>query len=52
MIKLFITDFKKITLYGDCHLEEWGHYFPFRGRAIKIKILGIFWMTYRYYTVI
>lgn len=45
MLKLFITDFKKITLYGDCHLEKDGYWFPFRGRAIRVKILGLFWIT-------
>ena len=47
MIKLFITDFKKEYLYGDCHLEEWGHYFPLIGSIIRIKLFGIFWVTYK-----
>jgi hypothetical protein len=51
MIKHLITDYKKITLYGDCYLTETGHYFPFRGRCVKVKILGLFWITYRIYTI-
>lgn len=51
MIKHLITDYKKITLYGDCHLEENGYWFPFRGQAIRVKILGLFWVTYRMYEI-
>ena len=51
MIKYLITDYKKITLYGDCHLEWNRMFFPFRGRAIKVKILGLFWVTYRSYEI-
>jgi len=47
MIKLFITDFKKQYLYGDCHLEKGGHYFPLIGSRIKVKLFGIFWVTYK-----
>ena len=51
MIKLFITDYKKVVLYGDRYLEKNGWWSPFRGRAIRVKILGLFWTTYKYYTV-
>lgn len=27
MIKNLITDFKKVSLYGDCHIDETGHFF-------------------------
>jgi hypothetical protein len=47
MIKLLITDFRKEYLYGDCHLEEWGHYFPLVGCRIKVKILGLGWFNYK-----
>lgn len=51
MVKFLITDFKKIALYGDCHLEGNGFWFPFRGQAIRVKILGVFWVTYRKYEI-
>ena len=51
MIKHLITDYKKITLFGDCHLDKNGYWFPFRGRAIRVKILGLFWVTYRMYEI-
>lgn len=51
MIKYLITDFKKITLYGDCILERDGYSFMFRGKAIRVKILGLFWITYKTYEV-
>ena len=47
MLKFIITDFKKEYLYGDCHLEEYGYYFPLIGSRIKVKILGIFWITFK-----
>lgn len=48
MIKLTITDFKKIPLYGDCELISDTRYrYAFRGKCIKIKILGLFWVNYR-----
>lgn len=50
-MKYLITDYKKIVLYGDTHIESDGWFRPFRGRAIRVKILGIFWVTYRHYTV-
>ena len=50
ILKIFITDFKKRTLYGDCHAwEKDSWFYPFRGKSIKVKILGIFWITYKYY---
>jgi len=51
MIKLIITDFRKITLYGDCMLESWGHSYEYRGKLIEVKILGLFWVTYKYFTI-
>jgi len=51
-MKLFITDFKKQTLYGDVHAFEEGVLWrPFRGQRIQVKILGLFWLTYKYYTI-
>jgi hypothetical protein len=47
MLKLIITDFKKEYLYGDCHLEKDGHYFPLIGVRIKIKLLGVFWVIFK-----
>ena len=46
-MRYFITQFKKEYLYGDCHLEEWGHYFPLIGARIKVKLLGLFWINYK-----
>ena len=46
-MKILITDFKKEYFYGDCHLEEWGHYFPLIGARIKVKLFGIIWVTYK-----
>ena len=51
MIKFLITDYKKVNLYGDIHVTENGYYMPFRGRKIKVKILWLFWITYKYYTI-
>ena len=45
-MKWFITDYKKEYLYGDCHLEEWGHYFPLVGARIKVKLFFLLWITY------
>lgn len=50
-MKFLITDFRKQTLYGDMHLTETGWYFPFRGQRIQVKLIGIFWITYVYYTI-
>lgn len=51
ILKLLVTDFKKINLYGDCHaISDTEIMYPFRGRAIKVKILGC-WFTYSYYTI-
>ena len=41
-----ILKYKKEYFYGDCHLEEWGHYFPLIGARLKVQILNIFWVTY------
>lgn len=51
LTKLLISDFKKVTLYGDAHaISETEMVYYFRGQAIKVKILGM-WITYTYYTV-
>jgi hypothetical protein len=47
MIKLLITDFRKQYLYGDCHLEKWGHYMPLIGSRIQVKLLGLIWINYK-----
>lgn len=47
MFKLLITDVRKQYLYGDCHLEEDGHYFPLIGGRIKVKLLGLVWVNYK-----
>ena len=46
-MKLLITDYKKQYLYGDCHLEKDGYWFPWIGTRIRVKILGLFWVTYK-----
>jgi hypothetical protein len=51
MIKYLITDYKKIRLYGDGLLEKDGVIYPFIGRAIMVKFLGLWWVCYKcYYT--
>jgi len=47
ILKYLTTEFRKENLYGDCHLEENGCSFPFRGKKIEVKILGLFWITYQ-----
>jgi len=50
MIKLIITDFRKITLWGDIELLSNTHSrLAFRGKLIEVKILGLFWVTYKYF---
>ena len=51
-MKLLITSFKKQYLYGDCHLEEDGHYFPLIGARIRVQILGLLWLTYKQVTYV
>jgi hypothetical protein len=52
MKKLLITDFKKVSLYGDCSVEsEFQMLFTLVGKCIKIKILGLFWVTYKSYVI-
>lgn len=47
-LKIFITDYKKIILYGDMHSDgDGGFYMPFIGKHIKIKVMGMFWIGYR-----
>lgn len=47
MLKLLITDFRKEYLYGDCHLEADGYWFPLIGGRIKVKLLGLIWVNYK-----
>ena len=47
MIKILITDYKKIRCYGDMHLHENGYTQYFIGQVIKVKILGLFWVDYK-----
>lgn len=51
MIKLLITDVKKVTLWSEKCLTYEGYYQNFRGKVIKVKILGLFWFNYKYYLV-
>ena len=46
MIKLLISKYKKVSHYGDLTLTENGGYWQFRGKAIKVKLLGLLWVTY------
>jgi hypothetical protein len=46
-MKNLITDYKKVYLYGDCHLESWGYYNPLIGVRLKVKILGLCWINYK-----
>jgi hypothetical protein len=45
-MRCFITDFKKELIFGDCYYED-GWYSPCIGARIKVKILGMFWVTYK-----
>jgi hypothetical protein len=51
LLKLLATNYRKVTLYGDRTIEEWGFSYEFRGRRIDVKILDLFWTTYSYYTI-
>jgi hypothetical protein len=46
-MRWLITNFKKEYLYGDCHLETDGYWFPLIGVRLKIKILNLFWINYK-----
>ena len=50
-MKYLITDYKKEVFYGDCHATEDGWYSEFAGKRIMIKILWLFWITYKSYEV-
>lgn len=51
-LKLLTTDYRKLSLYGDGRaINETTIQYPFRGRRIDVKILGLFWVTYTYYTI-
>lgn len=49
LIKACITDVKRVDKWGDCHLTEDGYYFPFEGVMLKVKLFGLFWITYKQY---
>lgn len=50
MIKLLITDYRKITLWGDLELLSATHSRrAYKGKLIEVKILGLFWVTYKSY---
>lgn len=51
MIKYLITDYKKINRYGDGLLEKDSIFYPFIGKVIMIKILGLWWVEYKSYYV-
>lgn len=52
MIRFLITDFKKINLYGDLELiSATRSRCKFRGKLLKVKILGLFWITYKSYYI-
>lgn len=46
-MKKLVTDFKKENIWGDCYLEEGGHYYPLIGKRIRVKILNLFWINYK-----
>jgi len=48
-MKFLITKYRKRILYGDCHADSDGFYFPFRGKVLEVKILGI-WFTRKVWT--
>lgn len=48
MIKWFITDFRKVNLYGDAMcIDEKTTKYEFRGKRLDVKLCGIIWITYR-----
>ncbi len=60
MIKYLITDYKKYNIWGDLYLTDckkydiWGDLYldfsrwqPLIGKALKVKILYMFWITYK-----
>ena len=52
MMKLLITNYRKITLYGDLELLSETHTRQaYIGKLIEVKILGLFWVTYKYFIV-
>jgi len=52
ILKPLITDFRKINLYGDVMVvSQTRTVYPFRGKRLDVKILGLFWVKYTYYTV-
>lgn len=52
LLKLLATDYRKLNLYGDwMALEKGVMEAQFRGKRIDVKILGLFWVTYSYYTI-
>ena len=51
LLKPFIASFKVVNLYGDKMLIDDGFIIPFRGKALRVKILGLFYFTYYEYNV-
>lgn len=52
MKKWLITDFRKVNLYGDwMAISDKVMQAPFRGKRLDVKILGLFWITYKVYFV-
>lgn len=54
ILKFLITNFKKVTLYGDMELggsEDILWVCEFNGSAIRVQILKMFWITYSYYRI-
>lgn len=52
ILKFLSTDKRKQTLYGDgCAISETTIHYPFRGQRIDVKLFGLLWVTYTYYTI-
>ena len=49
LLKHFITDYVKITLYGDMELTEDGFVCRYAGKALKVQLLHTVWITYYYF---
>lgn len=49
MIKFFITKYKRVIIFGDMEMMENGFIRRYAGKILKVKILNLFWITYRKY---
>jgi len=47
ILKLIITDYKKITHYGDMEMEGDCFIRHYNGKAIFVKLFGLFWIEYK-----